>query len=1081
MELTSMRRTTTALIVSTLVIVGIVASVLVTTILLGPSSEKDATAARDVAEALGASRLTMNLRPRTPDYGRYAIAPTRQQILAAETSAFNADEEVEIPFTRFTFDEGHAKLFFHPASLRSRLQFSDGRQLSFPRDGVPLKIVAPAVGIVAVFFREMFSGRLLLFVSVGEELREYHVSKSANSELMLRAATMHRGALIAVLYDNENKVNDVVRIDLAADGPRASYEILVTLPTLEDPAGTNYEMMPAVFLMPSAGILWIVGGTLVSQLGEQGLANIWRLKNCVRAQEAVPVGERIAVLCVTKPTAPSPFSVSMWTASGLERETPIGPEDGVPWRLSELNGEPKWNLATDVAQLTELLRHDLEGGPASGVMDLGRNNLEGTVAWSQIYFLNGLLDLLRLAASDNRAFDQFEPLYGAARRRLDIEIYLLDRLLQTPMGFLTKAFTVARAPSLFAVQTARLVLLFNRYQREVQTGVKLSIADDWRQRVLQLSEHIEVLSRAGPDTAELRPGRRYLAWPKGSAFFFDGLNVPFNHQNEWAGAVIDSVGGINDGDPLSGRVRAASEIINHFLDHVAPDGTMPANGKWPYWWGRAKQGWKESDSVSVNTARYAGDKSVAFVSFRTIDVMSVLKAERVSSRAANPKLVDSIATLVSDGLVYPFAAQSFARKGIYPRLKPAVALQFIRMSAAWDLRNAVWAHFGVPAAPQPEDLHSHRLSKLVHAAQPWLANVKPTDKRAGEALLAYLNIAIPYNADLAWRNAGLELGGMLLAWNLAYDLRAAVFAYQRTGDARFLDSFEAGFDVALRMRDDRFAIHDDARGRVMPAWGTNRFSPDKRAWIAWDVLAGMLLYPAVIYAHEVLPSPHLGVRHPVAERYLRAVRETVAAFEDSWHFDFETREGFYLDPLYRDVPPLNRMNLLGLVHVVLCTGFSDQSSCNKAAGLARFFRNRFKRNNDGTCEWDYWASAMNPKHHSSAAEDITHAFLNVEFAELAYRSNIVFDREDMACMGKTLQKKVMRPQGDWAAYLDGRGNLVGERLHEGLTGWAVLSPYAPEILPRIEEFVFANPEAYPLGWLSYATGPGSFALQLERP
>lgn len=35
----------------------------------------------------------------------------------------------------------------------------------------------------------------------------------------------------------------------------------------------------------------------------------------------------------------------------------------------------------------------------------------------------------------------------------------------------------------------------------------------------------------------MKPGNAHLRWPYGSAFYFDGLAVPYKHQNEWAYAM----------------------------------------------------------------------------------------------------------------------------------------------------------------------------------------------------------------------------------------------------------------------------------------------------------------------------------------------------------------------------------------------------------------------------------------------------------------------------------------------------------------------------------------------------------------
>ena len=83
------------------------------------------------------------------------------------------------------------------------------------------------------------------------------------------------------------------------------------------------------------------------------------------------------------------------------------------------------------------------------------------------------------------------------------------------------------------------------------------------------------------------PNHHYLKWPKGSAFPFDGLNVPYNHQNEWANSILDTlqVGGVLHADEKRAE-QIAMEIIEQFLSAVAPNNLLPPERMWPYWWGQ---------------------------------------------------------------------------------------------------------------------------------------------------------------------------------------------------------------------------------------------------------------------------------------------------------------------------------------------------------------------------------------------------------------------------------------------------------------------------------------------------------------
>lgn len=656
---------------------------------------------REPARVSEQAQSTAAVRMVTP-----SITPARRAIVDAQLPAFDPDQEVEVPFTRFVTQSGKARLLFLPRKLRSTLEIDGIGRVVFPRPGVPLKLVEMENGVRAIFFREMFSGGLYLYrVRAGIE-QETYVKGAGDTELILREAVSFQGKLHAIVYDNQRGANDLLILDVAAAmAPVIQPRTAATLPSVEDPAGGTYEMIPTIFMLPGATELWVVGGTFVGRWVDGAFAAKGRLSGCIRAQEAVLGRDGLLILCLAQGTAPEPFKISVWKSgghSGEERAASAG--DGVPWRIAWRSGAPSHETARTPADLAALLRFDLEGNQVSGVMEFGSNNDEGRIPWSQIYFLNGLLDALQLARSDERVADALGGLAAEIKRRIDLELYVIERLMATPAGFRTKGFTVGRAPAIFAVQTGRLLLLYNRYRREIGNGAELASHTRLREAVLTLDGHIDVMRTAAPGQSAPQPGRRYLAWPKGSAFYFDGLNVPYNHQNEWAYAVFDSVAPAAARTPGEERALGqAADIIGFFLDDIAPGGEMPATGRWPYWWGKAKEGWAADEGVSVNKPAYGGDKILAWISFRSIDVMSVLAAAPTVEAARQEKLKHSIARLVAHGAVYPFVAASFLKGDTYPDLERRVALDYVRQTAPFDVQSSIWAAVSLirGSAPQP--------------------------------------------------------------------------------------------------------------------------------------------------------------------------------------------------------------------------------------------------------------------------------------------------------------------------------------------------------------------------------------------
>lgn len=1008
-----------------------------------------------------------------------SITSYRSSLIASSLPKFDEQEAIVLPFASFDLASGKAIIKFVPSTFETELVLPNGQNIALPKNGVPVKVIDLGPREYSVFFREFFTNKLWIFRYENELLKgSTQIKTHSDSEPILREALLFEGRILAILYDNDRGRNDVVVLDPNLQSEMIAPEPIATLPTLEDPAGTHYEMMPSLFMLPKGDRVWIIGGTLLSTIDNQRITFQHRLTGCIRAQEVVSVDEGIAVVCLLKDGTAGRYSFSIWNETGqLSAARQI--ENGmIPFRLRAEQGQPAFDVVRHITDVTSLLKQELSRSHLSGVMEFGSNNIEGRVAWSQIYFLNGLLDIIHLSQSDNDAFERLGPLAVDAKRRLDAEIYVLNKMIGTPVGYLTKAFTVKREPALFAVQTARLLLLFERYRREIRDGVELTSYENLKDNVISLDGHIDQLVYRN-STDKSPSNRSYLAWPKGSAFYFDGLNVPYNHQNEWAYSIFETISGTLRNSPiLQERAKIAGQIINRFIEDVAPDGEMPKSGEWPYWWGKAHLGWTKEEGISVHTPSYGGDKSIAFISFRSIDTMSVLAAEKFSNAAANPNLINSIRPLISEGHVYPFVNASLLKRGERVILTPDTASLYSRMSAPWELQGAVWALLDLRVEPSPEDPHSRKLNSIVLQQVPAISEVRPDSPGAVDTLLKYLSIAIPYNAGVARLHEGLELGGKYIAWNLGYDLDAAVAAFERTRQPALRPLIEQGLDAAFGMRDDKLGLRDDIRGRVMPAWGTNRYSPNKKDWMSWDAFTGAIIHPAIIYADLIRNDDKVPAIK--ADTYIAGVIQSIDAFNPYWREDVETGEGWYFDPLYQDVAPLNHMNLLGLAHVELCSRFDRSDSCAKASGLATFFKRHLTHAADGTCRWEYWAGAYAPKHRSTAGEDITHAHINVRFAFAAWKAGHGLEKSDIACIANTLDQSIIRSSGDWAMAVDGSGSLIGSGLHEGISAWGILDELKPGVQGKIDEFIFSNPGAFPLGLFSYATGPASFARSLPQ-
>lgn len=627
---------------------------------------------------------------------KWEIDPSRLSLAKAALATPVLHGFSEVPFAKLKAGSMNGRVFFDVRTKRSQIRMDNGAVVAFQRPGIPLWLQQVDDNRYVIAFRGIPLNTLYLteWDSRTGSIKDTVVPQAGVDYPMFRGGIVVDRIVHWVVYDNLLRKNFVRRFAHGHGGWRPVGSD-VELPSLEDPAGSTYEMEPPLFLNKDDGALRVTGGTLDATLHD----NIWvsrRLSDCRRVLEVALAPQGAWILCNRK-------IVDERGAYILHRPGTAGPETipyaaGVPWDLRWEAGDTDahYQLARTTQDYSRVLEFDLSRSQHNGMLEFGADNIEGRIPWSQIYYLNGFLDLLYLAGLDGKAFDILQPLLAGARMRIELEIRLLDDLLMESSALSSRAFTKDRVPAIFAVQSSRFLLLFDRYRRIFPDASRLITHERLRKRVLTLDQHIEKLSSSGEAKRWAEPGTRHLRWPKGSAFFFDGMPVPYNHQNEWAYAVFESSRQTNT--PTTSReLEPQREMIRHFLRHLSPDGGFPEVGGWHYWWGHAFDGYSSKAGLSTNKPEYPGDKSLAWVSFRTIDLMSVLSSMDFLPGVDRQRLLASAQTRIETGDVYPFAARSMHEANAHPGLMSSVAFIYARSGAPWELSNQPWALVMLPA------------------------------------------------------------------------------------------------------------------------------------------------------------------------------------------------------------------------------------------------------------------------------------------------------------------------------------------------------------------------------------------------
>ena len=262
------------------------------------------------------------------------------------------------------------------------------------------------------------------------------------------------------------------------------------------------------------------------------------------------------------------------------------------------------------------------------------------------------------------------------------------------------------------------------------------------------------------------------------------------------------------------------------------------------------------------------------------------------------------------------------------------------------------------------------------------------------ALLLALCLAPDYDAQFRsmregkWDSEKTNERGSL-AWSESYVLMALMNHHLATKDAKSLAILVEHGDRIWKSRDDRRAIRDAYRGKVVAGWSSTKYT--KGQPYVWAVHTGMIVHPLAEYCRVAGNA-----------RWKRLILESVRVFDGQWREGPGKDEGHYIGLALGNARlPFNQMNALGRA-LLSISRWPDAPAWagERAKKLLRFFKSRLTYNRaTDSYDWSYRAGR-------GRGEDISHAAINVDFAALGARLGLVFDARDMVRFANTfLQAK----------------------------------------------------------------------------
>lgn len=595
----------------------------------------------------------------------------------------------------------HAVTFeFGRARLSGRLVVDGTRPVDLPERTVPLKTLALTGDRMLLVVRELWSGRIHMYsVELSGGTREEVSLPESLRGSLFRQACAYDDQVLLVLYDVHAKRNILLRWVAAAGGKLVRDEHFTSNLTFEVQYGYEYESN--ILTGRHGKTLYIAS------------AKVCYTYSCGAAAGAKPVLERFVVdgdvrlleLAASDAGVVGLYHDRQACPGGAHEENaatpfflfdlvnrtclPLPAGITIPFDLRYENGNLRMANLERPSDVSRVFLLDMRQAAGSGLLQAGTNNDEGQVPWAQVYYLNAFIDLLT-AWDEEGAADAFADIRPLVKVRLDWEMSLLDGLLDDGNpGLWCKVYSMNREPVIWAVQTGKVLLLMKRYLNEAPQPLPLRNFEKLQRMTTALDSHIEVIAVAAAGDPWVKPGRRYLKWPKGTAAPFDGVGIPYNHQDIWATAVTY---GLDEDVRETESALAARDVIELLLDTEGLITSPPPDYGWRYWWGQARAGWTAEDGVSVNTPVWGRELAIAIPRYCTYDAIGALTVSRLFPELLPQTLLDYFCEGAEQGGLEPFLNRELRRRGREVHLSPTVAYAHLRMDAAPDFRNVVWAY-----------------------------------------------------------------------------------------------------------------------------------------------------------------------------------------------------------------------------------------------------------------------------------------------------------------------------------------------------------------------------------------------------
>jgi 4-amino-4-deoxy-L-arabinose transferase-like glycosyltransferase len=558
--------------------------------------------------------------------------PSDRSFLGATTQKHNNQWPVDsfspIPFTIFSTGNNEVTLEIKANALETRFVKNGSVWLDFPKGELPIKLLNVGPDKYVIIMRKLFSGELS-FLYFADGITKISEFPDEFSEVIFKEAVFLNNEIITIQYNPQTATNILLAWNIQPDNSiKIKRGFFRELLTAAQAADTVFHVALGNVPEINSKGLYIASGSdvFVFTNRNKNELNSIKFEEDLSLIELVTNGNNVAGLYLIngiRKEVSEINKVSSYKFINLVSQSPLreGKIAGIPWNPGNVDGAGSVDFVESQDSLIKLFTKLLVNQSQSGLMELGTNNYEGLVATSQVNYLSGFITLISQWPGFEISSENFKHLQDQIKLRLDLEMYLLDRLLdEGNPGLNYRQDTPDRESVILVNDSARLLSLILNYQKNVPDPITLENVEKITDEVVSFKNTVDEISISNGLDPDIEKGYAFIRHKKGSPVPLDGANTPYEYQNEWVLA-ISSLSAENKSSDVIVQTR---QMLLTFLKNISINGMLPEDYRWPSAYGWLANGWTSADDISSNQAEYAGDLSLSDVRSRSVDIKALL-------------------------------------------------------------------------------------------------------------------------------------------------------------------------------------------------------------------------------------------------------------------------------------------------------------------------------------------------------------------------------------------------------------------------------------------------------------------------